>query len=77
ALAPQLAARIDRGEHLSAGSPEEVELRAATVAAVDRLVELLGKWGRPLRAFEVDWLLWHLSQGELPFPHHRTLTVFY
>lgn len=77
AVAPELAARIDRGELLPAGCPEEVELRAATVAAVERLVELLRKWGHPLCAFEVDWLLWHLSQEKLPFPHHRTLTVFY
>ena len=77
AVAPELAHRIDRGKLLPAGGREEVELRAATVAAVDQLVALLGKWGRTLRAFEVDWMLWHLSQGELPFPHHRTLTCFY
>ena len=77
ALAPELAARIDRRELLPSGGPEEVELRAATVQAVERLVELLAKRGRPLRAFEVDWMLWHLAQEELPCPHHRTLTIFY
>lgn len=76
-LAPELAARIDRGELLRGGSPEEVELRAATVAIGERLVELLNRAGRPLRAFEVDWLLWSLAQEELPYPHHRTLTHFY
>lgn len=76
-LHPSLASRIDRGELLPAGSPWEVELRAATVAIGERLVELLAKLGRPLRAFEVDWMLWSLSQEKLPFPHHRTLTSFY
>jgi len=72
-----LAARIDRLEPIPAGSPEEVELRAATVTAVGELVRFLGLRGRPLRAFEVDWMLWHLAQGDLPYPHHRTLTPFY
>lgn len=72
-----LAARIDRLEPIPAGSPEEVELRAATVAAVEELVRLLRLRGRPLRAFEVDWMLWHLAQGDLPHPHHRTITIFY
>ena len=76
-IAPELATRIDRGDLLPAGSQQEVELRAATVQAVERLVGLLQRLGRPLRAFEVDWMLWGLSQGDLPFPHHRTLTVFY
>lgn len=76
-LSPELSHRIDRGELIPPGSPPEVELRAATVVAVERLVTLLRRLGRPLRAFELDWMLWHLSQGELPFPHHRTLTVFY
>jgi hypothetical protein len=74
---PELAGRIDRLELIPAGSSEEVELRAATVAAVEELAFQSGKLGRPLRAFEVDWLLWHLGQAPLPFPHHRTLTCFY
>ena len=76
-LCPSLASRIDRGELLPAGSPWEVELRAATVTTVERLVESLARRGRPLRAFQVDWMLWGLSQEKLPFPHHRTLTWFY
>ncbi|MCR4392278.1 MAG: queuosine salvage family protein [Candidatus Acetothermia bacterium] len=77
ALHPALAQRLDRMEPIPAGSPPEVELRAATVVAVEELTAALERRGRPLRAFEVDWLLWHLSQRQLPVPHHRTLTVFY
>jgi hypothetical protein len=77
-LHPALAARIDGHEGIPAGSDEEVEIRAATVQAVELLVEELSRLGRCVRAFEVDWLLWNLSQGrDFPFPYHRTRTIFY
>ncbi len=76
-LHPRLAQRILAHEPLPAGRPEEVEIRAATVAAVEVLVDKLRRKGRPLRAFEVDWMLWNLSQTPLPVPHHRTLTWAY
>lgn len=76
ALHPALAQRINRFEILAAGSPEEVELRAATVVAVEDLAAALHGLGR-VHPFEVDWMLWHLSQTKLPFPHHRTRTAFY
>lgn len=37
--APGLAARIDPGELLEPGSPEEVEIRACAISAVERMVE--------------------------------------
>jgi len=77
--AAELAARIDAREELPPGGAAEVELRAATVQAVERLRGALGERGRALTAVEVDWLLWNRGEAErdaLP-PHHRTLTVFY
>ena len=56
---PELAARIDAGELLVHGSPEEVELRAAAVQAVELLVAARGAAGRPLIAAEVDAALWN------------------
>ena len=77
-LDPVLTARIDAHEEIPAGSDEEIEIRAATVQAVELLVGELARLGRPARAFEVDWMLWNLSQGmEVSFPYHRTLTIFY
>ncbi|HLH70229.1 MAG TPA: queuosine salvage family protein [Candidatus Dormibacteraeota bacterium] len=74
----RLARRIDAREELQAGEPAEVEIRAATVIAVERLREALAAQGRPLRSIEVDWILWDLGQSlELAHPHHRTRTVFY
>lgn len=75
---PSLAARVDAGEELPAGSREEVEIRAATVQAVEMLREALSRRGISLRSFEVDWLLWDWSQEEPPSrPHHRTVTTGY
>jgi len=77
--APGLAQKIDRGELLQARSPEEVELRANTVWAVELLRRELKQMGKDLMALELDWLLWELAQGEElgKKPHHRTVTIFY
>jgi hypothetical protein len=75
---PDLARRVDSWQELEPGEPAEVEIRAATVIAVERLRERLEQEGRSLRAFEVDWMLWELSQGLYPArPHHRVRTIHY
>ncbi len=73
-----LARLVDGWEELPAGGPAEVEIRAATVVAVERLREALAERGRELMSIEVDWILWDLSQALYPVrPHHRTRTIFY
>lgn len=72
-----LAGRVDLKEWIEAGSREEVEIRAATIWAVELLRQELERRGRPLHAIEIDWLLWTLAQGRPMPPHHRTLTPFY
>ena len=52
---PSLVARIEREELLVHGSPEEVELRACALHAVERLVELHGATS----AVAVDHVLWN------------------
>lgn len=74
----RLARRVDDWRELEPGEPAEAEIRAATVVAVERLRDGLEAAGRELRSFEVDWMLWELSQGLYPVrPHHRVRTVFY
>jgi hypothetical protein len=77
----RLAARIDAGEPLPAGSAEEVEIRAAGVEAVERLRVALGGRGIgvPVRASDLDYLLWRRGSGARfkAIPRHRTRTVFY
>ena len=73
-----LARRVDARVELAAGSPEEVEIRAATVVAVEQLRDRLAHSGRHLTATEVDWMLWALAQDEEGMaPYHRVRTTFY
>jgi hypothetical protein len=75
---PSLAGRVDGLQELAPGSPEEVEIRASTVVAVERLRQALAARGRPLMAFEIDWYLWELGQQTgWRHPYHRTRTIFY
>lgn len=76
---PELLTRINRGERIPAGSPEETEIRAVSLHAVERLADTLRAGGTPVTARELDYLLW--SRGQAPQykarPRHRTRSVFY
>ncbi|MCC6629604.1 MAG: queuosine salvage family protein [Chloroflexi bacterium] len=73
-----LARLVDTRVELPAGSPAEVEIRAATIWGVENLRQALARHGRPLRAFEVDWVLWEAGQHiHDERPYHRTRTIFY
>ena len=76
---PQLAERVDRLTEIPAGDPAEVEIRAATIWGCELLRLALAERGAgPLRAFEVDWLLWTLAQDRaFEQPYHRTRTLYY
>jgi putative queuosine salvage protein len=71
---PDLVARIDAGDLLEAGSPEEVEIRACAVHAGELLATRLGVPARTL-----DGWLW--NRGQAPRykarPRHRSRSVFY
>jgi hypothetical protein len=74
-----LAEKVDRLIMLAPGSPEEVEIRANTVLAVELIKEELERVGKKLKAYEIDWLLWNLGQDDRfrKKPYHRTLSIFY
>ena len=77
---PDLAARIDREELIPTGSPEEVEIRAGALHAVELMVAELRSAGRRAAAMRIDFLLWNRGQShayKLAKPRHRTRTVFY
>jgi Potential Queuosine, Q, salvage protein family len=76
---PALAARVDAGRELQAGSEEEVEIRACGLHAVELLVARFGAAGRPATAMQVDGLLWHRGQAPAvkAVPRHRTRCSFY
>jgi hypothetical protein len=75
-----LAATVDRQELIPPGDPREVEIRAATIWGCELLRQSLERLntGVPMRAFEVDWLLWSDAQGRtISKPYHRTRTIYY
>lgn len=75
----ELAGRISRGELLASGSAEEVEIRASTIEAVERMVAELQDLGRAVPAMQVDYLLWNrgLEGRYRATPRHRTRSRFY
>ena len=74
-----LVTRINAGELIPAGSPEEVEIRAVALHTVEKMVEALRETGRSVTAQELDFLLWNRGQESKykAAPRHRTRTVFY
>lgn len=74
-----LAQKVDHHTLLGAGSPEEVEIRANTIWAVELIRQELLAREKNLKAMEIDWILWNLGQQEdyRKHPYHRILTVFY
>ncbi|MGH2616382.1 MAG: queuosine salvage family protein, partial [Thermomicrobiales bacterium] len=76
---PNLLQRIECGELIPAGSPEEVEIRAVSVHAVERIVATLQTSGVPATARLLDYVLWSRGAGEVykTLPRHRTRTVYY
>jgi Potential Queuosine, Q, salvage protein family len=74
-----LAQRIDARIEISAGSDEEIEIRALTVAAVERMRAALSTRRIGLNSVEIDWALWDTAQVPSPDgkPYHRTRTIYY
>jgi hypothetical protein len=74
-----LARRIDAGVLIAAGSPEEVEIRASAVHAVERCVAEIRALGGSATAHGLDFVLW--NRGQRPeikaHPRHRTRTTYY
>lgn len=70
-----LAEKVDNLEELAPGAGKEVEIRAATVIAVEKMRESLPG----ASAMELDHRLWRAGQEKefLKRPYHRTRTIFY
>ena len=70
---------VDSQTELPAGSNWEIEIRAASIIAVERIHQAIVSRGFPdLLVLEVDWLLWQIGEKnkESIAPCHRTLTVY-
>ena len=80
--APELLERIEAEELIPAGSPEEVEMRAVAVHAVEQMVGVVGRdtqRSQSVNAQQLDALLW--NRGQSPHikaePRHRTRSIYY
>ena len=74
-FSPELTARIERDELLEHGSPEEVEIRACALHAVEQIVAA----SPSSNAISIDSTLWH--RGQQPryksIPRHRCRCTAY
>jgi hypothetical protein len=72
---PALVERIERGELIEHGSPEEVEIRACALHAVGLIA---AQRAGALEA-DIDWLLWYRGQGPRykAVPRHRSRCTAY
>lgn len=77
--AGELAAKVDSYTLIPQGAPEEVEIRAATIWAVELLRRALAQCGVTKRASDIDYRIWLDSQVARPDekPYHRTPTIYY
>ena len=77
--APELAIKIDSYEEIEPGSREEVEIRTATIWAIEQMKEVLMPRFSQITARQLDDHLWSLGQTKSPDnkPYHRTKTIYY
>ncbi|CAL9002165.1 unnamed protein product [Prunus brigantina] len=73
-----LASRIEANSQIDAGSEEEVELRACSIYAVEKMKELISmKSGKQVLSIELDLWLWSFGIQCPALQHHRTLSIYY
>jgi len=76
-----LASRVDRQVEVPALSLMELEIRAATIHAADRLIRKVNEYRapglRPINALHMDYRLWGESRKDKSTPHHLTKTIMY
>ena len=75
---PVLMKKIKNRILIPAGSKKEVEIRSATIWAIEYLKKALKNLGKEFYSFQIDWILWNKSQKiKINTPYHLTKTIFY
>ncbi|XP_065876750.1 uncharacterized protein [Euphorbia lathyris] len=73
-----LASMIGSNCEIAPGSEEEVELRACSIYAVEKMRDLLRiKSGKQVTSIELDLWLWASGVRCPSLQHHRTLSIYY
>ncbi len=74
---PELADAVDKGVLIPAWSREEMEIRAATIHAADRIMRRINSTREePITILHLDYALWSTSR-KTPGRHHLTRTISY
>lgn len=75
----ELSNLIDKCIEIAHSSEYEIEIRAGTIIAVEKLKEILSGMGKNLLSIEIDAYLWQIGEKikKEILPHHRTLSIFY
>jgi hypothetical protein len=77
--APELLSCIEAGEMIEQGSPEEVELRACAIHAVELMKQAAQAQGANITSVNIDHILWNRGYEPEIYsrPSHQTMTVWY
>jgi hypothetical protein len=74
---PDLAARVDAGNLIQKNSREELEIRASSVHAFDRLLNNVNSLKKDkINVLHLDYAIWSEFR-KAPGRHHLTKTIFY
>lgn len=76
---PDLANKVDNLVEISAGSDEEIEIRAATIWAIELTTQAVKQRVPSANAAKVDGIFWFKGQEKSPDdkPYHRSRTIWY
>ncbi|WVZ66540.1 hypothetical protein U9M48_015744 [Paspalum notatum var. saurae] len=73
-----LSCSIDSNSEIVPGSEEEVEIRACSIYAVEKMRDLISKkFGKQLLSIDIDLWLWSCGVQNMALSHHRTLSIYY
>ncbi|KAK3125555.1 hypothetical protein QOZ80_7BG0606500 [Eleusine coracana subsp. coracana] len=73
-----LSCSIDSNREIVPGSEEEVEIRACSIYAVEKMRDLISKkFGKQLLSIDIDLWLWSCGVQNMALSHHRTLSIYY
>jgi hypothetical protein len=77
--APELLARIEGGEMITPGTPEETEIRACGIHTVELMKQAAQAQGASVTAVNIDHILWNRGYEPEIYskPSHQTMTVWY
>uniref|UniRef100_A0A1D1Y157 Queuosine 5'-phosphate N-glycosylase/hydrolase n=1 Tax=Anthurium amnicola TaxID=1678845 RepID=A0A1D1Y157_9ARAE len=73
-----LSNAINAKKEIVSGSEEEIEIRACSVHAIEKMRELMElKFGKQVLSIEIDLWLWSFGVQSPSLMHHRTLSIYY